>query len=102
LRSAFLINAGLSKEAFVGTAAACSVLVDVSRLLVYGTSFFFGHFATIAEGGGLALLIVSTLSAFAGSYVGARLVKKVTLVAVQRVVGAFLLLFAIAMGAGLL
>ena len=102
MRSAFLINAGLSKEAFIGTGAACAVLVDVSRLLVYGGSFFGGHFTVIAEKGGGSLLIASTLSAFAGSYVGARLVKKVTLVAVQRLVGVLLLLFAIAMGAGLL
>ncbi len=102
MRSAFLINAGLSKEAFIGTSAACAVLVDVSRLLVYGSSFFGRHFAVIAEEGGLSVLIAGALSAFAGSWVGARLVKKVTLVAVQRVVGALLLLFAIAMGAGVL
>jgi uncharacterized membrane protein YfcA len=101
-RTAFLIKAGLSKEAFIGTGATCAVLVDVSRLLVYGTSFFAGHFALIAERGGYTLLAAAALAAFAGSFAGARLVKKVTLVAIQRTVGVLLMLFSIAMGVGIL
>jgi uncharacterized membrane protein YfcA len=101
-RTAFLIKAGLSKEAFIGTGATCAVLVDASRLLVYGSSFFTGHFALIAAEGGYALLAAAALAAFAGSFVGARLVKKVTLVTIQRTVGALLMLFSIAMGSGVL
>src|SRR5690606_39601235 len=39
LRSAFLIKAGLSKEAFVGTAVVVSTFVDFTRLSVYATRF---------------------------------------------------------------
>lgn len=39
LRSAFLINAGLSKEAFVATAVVVSTFVDFTRLSVYATRF---------------------------------------------------------------
>ena len=37
LRSAFLIRAGLSKEAFIGTTVVISSLVDFTRLSVYAT-----------------------------------------------------------------
>src|SRR5829696_5952321 len=39
LRSAFLIKAGLSKEAFVATAVVVSTFVDFTRLSVYSTRF---------------------------------------------------------------
>jgi hypothetical protein len=40
MRSAFLIKAGLNKEAFIGTNTVSAVVVDVARLIVYGLSFF--------------------------------------------------------------
>jgi uncharacterized membrane protein YfcA len=38
LRSAFLIKAGMTKEAFIGTSAVSAVIVDTARLPVYGLS----------------------------------------------------------------
>lgn len=102
LRSAFLIKAGLTRAQFIGTSATCAVLVDLARLSVYGTSFFAGHFAELAERGAFALLGAAALSAFVGSFVGARLVRKVTLATIQRLVGALLVVVAVAMGAGVL
>ena len=100
LRSVFLIKAGLTKEEFVGTSATIAVLVDISRIAVYGTSFLASSVLVLGESGGYALLAVGTVSAFAGSFAGTRLVKKVTLVTLQRFVGALLLLVALAMGSG--
>ena len=40
LRSAFLIKSGLSKEAFIASAAVLSVLVDITRLSVYAYAIF--------------------------------------------------------------
>lgn len=40
LRSAFLIRSGLNKESFVGTSVVSAVVVDVSRLIVYGVTFY--------------------------------------------------------------
>jgi len=102
LRSAFLIKSGLTKEAFIGTGVTCAVLVDVSRLTVYGFSFLSGHLATLGEGNGLALLLASTAAAFGGTLLGSRLVRKVTLVALQRTVGIMLMVVATAMGLGLI
>jgi uncharacterized protein len=39
LRSAFLIRAGLDKDQFIGTGVVASVVVDVSRLTIYGLFF---------------------------------------------------------------
>lgn len=40
LRSAFLIKAGLGKEAFIGTGVVSAAIVDIARLLVYGVAFY--------------------------------------------------------------
>jgi len=105
LRSAFLIRAGLDRDQFVATAAVCSALVDVARLTVYAA----GAFVLWREGraepfpAGLGPLVAAgCVSAFVGSYAGARLVKKVTLDWLQAFVAAALALFGIAMAAGLL
>ncbi len=104
LRSAFLIRAGLPKEAFIGTMVLSAVVVDVTRLLVYGSTFFTSAFATVnaSDHNAWGLIITGTLAAFAGSFIGARLVKKVTLRTVQRIVGIMLLLLGLAMGGGLI
>jgi len=102
LRSAFLIKAGLSKEGFIGTGVTCAVLVDVARLAVYGSSFFSMHFRVLGESSGWTLLAAATASAFLGAWLGARWMRKVTLAAVQRLVGSLLLVMAVALASGVL
>lgn len=100
LRSAFLIRAGLAKEAFIGTGVVAAVVVDVVRLTVYGISVAAGHFAVLtSEAGGP--ILAATLAAFAGSFLGARLLPKVTLAALQRLVGGLLILLGLGLAAGL-
>ncbi|MFO8058683.1 MAG: sulfite exporter TauE/SafE family protein [bacterium] len=100
LRSAFLIRTGLQKEAFIGTAALSAAIVDVSRLLVYGTTFFGKHFRTIGTGSEAGLIIAGCLAAFTGTLIGRRLLDKVTMKSVQWIVGVLLFLLAAAIGAG--
>jgi hypothetical protein len=100
LRSAFLSKSGLDRDAFLGSSVVCAVMVDCVRLAVYGASFYGRHFSTLFGQDGYSLLAVATLSAFAGSFVGTRLVRKVTLRGLQRVIGVMLLVFAVAIGAG--
>ncbi len=102
LRSAFLLRAGLSKEQFIGTGVVCAVVVDVARLSVYGVMVLPGAWGTLGDGGAPGLLAAACVCAFVGSFAGARLMKKITLRAVRGVVGAMLLLVAIAMGAGVI
>jgi uncharacterized membrane protein YfcA len=100
LRSAFLIRAGLDKEAFIGTGTVAAVMVDIARLLVYGASFYVLGAVTGGDAGGL--VVAATLSAFAGAFLGKRLIGKVTLRSVQLIVGAMLVVVGLGMMAGLL
>jgi uncharacterized membrane protein YfcA len=96
LRSAFLLKAGLSKDAFVATGVVAAVIVDAVRLLVYGAGFLVEY---VNRSAGLAApIVVATLCAFLGSYAGKRVLQKVTLRAVQVIVAAAML----AIGTGLL
>jgi uncharacterized membrane protein YfcA len=100
LRSAFLLKAGLDKEAFIGTGTVAAVIVDAARLIVYGIGFYSLHFSGVREIQGLVL--AATAAAFLGAFIGARLMKKITLRTVQVLVGAMLMLVGLAMAGGLI
>lgn len=96
LRSAFLIKADLSKEAFIATGVVIACVIDFSRLGVYFTRF--------SESGlheNLTVVIAATLSAFIGAFVGSRLLKKVTMELVQIIITVMLIILSIALGLGL-
>lgn len=97
LRSAFLIKAGLSKEAFIGTAVVVSSFVDFTRLSVYATRFTKSGLTD-----NLTLVIVATLAAIAGAYLGNKLLKKVTLKFLQVTVAILLIVISIGLGSGLI
>ncbi|MBI5571169.1 MAG: TSUP family transporter [Desulfomonile tiedjei] len=102
LRSAFLVRAGLSKEQFIGTGVVAAVVVDISRLVVYGATFFSKHLTAVGGHGESGLIVAGILAAGLGSVIGVRLLDKVTIKALQMIVGAMLLLMAIALGSGIL
>lgn len=97
LRSAFLMKAGLSKEAFVGTAVVVSTFVDFTRLGVYAT-----RLATIELTDNYTLVLCATLSAMSGAYLGNKLLKKVTLKFLKVTVAILLIMVSLALGAGLI
>ena len=90
-RSMFLLKAGLTKEQFVATGVMVAVMVDVTRILVYGRDLAIDY-QTIEWG----LVITATLSAFVGAYLGKKLLEKITIKAVHIAVS--LLLVVVAMG----
>ena len=100
LRSAFLIRAGLDKDQFIGTGVIAAVIVDVSRLAIYGVTFFSQHFTTVGKHGESGLIIAGILCAWLGSFIGVRLLRKVTLKTLQLIVGAMLLILSAALGIG--
>jgi hypothetical protein len=100
LRSAFLVKADLGPEAFIGTSVVAAVLVDVARLAVYGVQFR-GAGVSVLGGDVGRLVLTGTLAAFIGSFIGARLVHRVTLPALQLLVGVLLLIVAAGLGSGL-
>lgn len=99
LRSAFLLKSGLSKEAFVATGVVSAVIVDAARLAVYGASFMTSNFAQSQKL--LAPVAVGTVCAFIGSFMGKRMLQKVTLRTVQIVVAAAMLLIGTGLATGL-
>jgi len=101
LRSAFLLKAGLDKEAFVATGVVAAVVVDTVRLAVYGVSFYASSFATF---GGEVLGTVATaiVAAAVGAYLATRLLRKVTLRSVQLVVAAMMIAVGLGLAGGVL
>lgn len=100
LRSAFLVKAGLEKEAFIGTGTVSAVIVDVARVSVYGFSFYTASFASMSNI--WPVVAAATLAAFAGAYAGTRLIKKVTLGAIQALVGVMMVIIGLGMVSGML
>ena len=98
LRSAFLIRfrGALTHESFIATNVVIAVMVDFARLAVYGATLEWSGVAS-----NLGILAVATGSAFAGAWIGARLVPKVTLTQIQWIVAVLLVLLGIAVGSGL-
>ncbi len=97
LRSAFLVRAGLSKEGFVATGVVIACMIDVTRLGVYAR-----HLTVSGLRENTLLLVIATLSAFLGAFVGSRLVAKVTMKTVQTLVAALLFLVAALLGLGVI
>ena len=96
LRAAFLLPLGLSPPQFAATQAVLASMVDAARLSVYGAAFLVAG-ADALGSGDWALVGVATLCAFAGAFVGSRLLPRVTIGAVRGITGLLLLL----VGAGL-
>jgi hypothetical protein len=96
-RSMFLIKAGIGKEQFIATGVVLAVLVDITRMLVYGWEA-----TTTPKNVDWLAVGVATVAAFAGAFIGARLVKKLTIVAIQRIVSVLLVVVGIGLISGIL
>lgn len=102
LRTAFLIRAGLEKKEFIGTLVGCSLLIDVTRITIYGITFFKTDFNILDQSGLLGLLIVGSAAAFIGTTFGKYLLEKVTFKSIQYTVASMLFLLAIGLGMGVI
>lgn len=96
-RSMFLIKAGLSKEEFVATGVMIAVMIDVSRLSIYGwgMSAQLHHIQW-------PLVISASLSAFAGAYFGAKMLEKITIRSIQVLVSVLLVAVSLGLISGVL
>lgn len=97
LRTAFLIRANLSKEAFIATGVVIACLIDISRLTVYTKQII-----EIGDQFNYSLIIAATLSAFLGAYIGNKVLKKITVKTLQYIVAGMLFIFAVLLGAGII
>ena len=96
LRSAFLIKAGLPKESFVATGVVIACMVDAARLTIYS-----GDIADSGVEDHLPLMTTAMVCAFAGAFIGSRLIKKMTLRSLQVLVALLLTVFALLLAAGI-
>lgn len=101
LRSAFLLKAGLGKEAFVGTGTVSTAIVDSVRIVAYGFSFHAAG-ADMLDSDLGGLVAAATASAFAGAFLAARLLRKVTLRFVQLTVAGAMAVVGAGLASGLL
>ena len=97
LRTAFLIRAGLTKEAFIATGVVIACLIDFSRLTVYAKQIL-----KIGDNFNYPLIIAAILSAFTGAFIGNRLLKKITITTIQYLVATMLFIFSILLGMGII
>lgn len=95
-RSMFLIKAGLSKEQFIATGVVLAVMVDLSRMTIYGWDAAITQKTIDWE-----IVIVATISAFIGSFFGSRLIKKVTIHSIQLMVSGLLIFVALGLITGI-
>ena len=96
LRSAFLIRAGLSKEAFIATGIVVACGIDITRLIVYSTDKY------ELDESNYKLLFIAVAMAFAGDYLGIKFLKKITIKTIQFIVGLLLVAYSLLMGMGIL
>lgn len=96
LRSAFLVHSGLSKESFIATGVVIACFIDVTRLSVYAE-----HLSVVGLRENVSLLVAAVLSAFAGVFIGSKLLAKVTMKSLQVVVMIMLFVIALLLGLGL-
>jgi len=97
LRSAFLIRSNLSKEAFIGTGVVIACLIDISRLSIYSKQIINSHSYI-----NFSIVLLATLSAFLGAYIGNKLIKKITIKILQQLVAIMLIIFALLLIVGII
>ena len=99
-RSIFLLRARLPAERFIATGVMIAILVDLSRLSTYAVSFTASGLNPTGREG--LLMLVGTLSAFAGAYVATRHLDKITIGTVRYSVAALMLVIGVALAVGVL
>lgn len=97
-RSIFLLRAALPAERFIATGVMLAIVVDFSRLTTYAASFTATGFDPAGRDG--LLVLTGTLAAFAGAWIAARRLDRVTIGAVRYSVAALMLAIGAALVAG--
>jgi uncharacterized membrane protein YfcA len=99
LRSMFLLKSGMAAQQFIATGVMIAILIDLSRISTYAAAITDAELDMLGREG--LLMLVGTLAAFTGVYVGARHVKKATIGTVRTAVAALMFLIGAALMLGL-
>jgi hypothetical protein len=89
IRSVALINFDVEKEAFIATATATGLIVDIVRMPVY----FLTQFDQVSQF--LSILVLSSSSVIAGTLAGNLVLKRIPEESFKRVVSLLILLLGI-------
>lgn len=100
LRSVFLTKLDLGAKGFVATASFCAILVDVTRLVVYGAGRWATWGAKIDAVGGWGLIGGAVAMALLGAVGGKLVAGKITFQQVRIVVGILLVLAGLVIASG--
>jgi uncharacterized membrane protein YfcA len=95
-RSMYLVNAGLTKEQFLGTGVVIACLVDFARLAVYGV------WSLTTAHASLSLMMAVTGSALAGTIAATRLMHAVAMKVIRALISVLLILIALGLGTGII
>jgi len=96
-RSACLVQSGLTKEQFLGTNVVIACLVDLSRLIFYGTM----DAATIWVDQPLVMAGILT-PAILGTFMASRYIHTIAMPTIRTIIAVFLMIVAIGLGTGVL
>lgn len=97
LRSIFMIKLGLKKEVFIATGVLIACMIDITRLGVYGEKL-----SGFSWEENYPYILSATLAAFAGAFIGNKLLKKVTLQSLQIMVAIMIIIFSFALALGII
>lgn len=97
LRSIFMIKLGLKKEVYIATGVFIACMIDVTRLGVYGEKLSGFNWEE-----NYPYILSATLAAFAGAFIGNKLLKKVTLQSLQIMVAIMIIIFSFALALGII
>ena len=99
-RSMFLLKTGLEPAKFIATGVLIAILIDLSRLPTYAATFGTNWLDFGGRDG--QLVLVATLCAFAGAYLGVRYQKKATIGVVRGIVATLMVVIGAALLSGVL
>ncbi len=94
LRTMFLIRLGMEKEAYVGTVVLSAIIIDITRLATYDLGPVFSQEPV--------LVVSGCVAALAGSLIGRKALKKVSMHFIENLVGGLLIAYSILMIAGMI
>lgn len=89
IRSAFLLNYSISKEAFIATGVVIACVIDITRIPVYWISY-----GEAISQSWPPLLILMGVS-FAGTFAGTVLLKRFSIISFRKVVSAIIVLMGV-------
>jgi uncharacterized protein len=90
LRTLFLKKVNLSKEEFVATSTTISLGIDMVRIIMYLQLL---GLSIIMEVENKNLILVGIFGAFLGANIGNKLLKKITMMFVQKIISILLIIF---------